>query len=630
MFLSNFCIQRPVFTIVINLILAILGLWAAQDLQLRQFPRLVLPSLTVVTAFPGAAAELVEREITAQLEEAIGAASGIDTMTSTSQQGLSSITVNFAAGTSPAEAASQVRAKVAEAQAKLPAGILAPVITQISTDGQPVLYLAFADAGLSAMTVTEFVRREMVPRLTAIPGVAQNQIIGERKYAMRLRLDPVRLAAFGVTVQDVSAALQQQNVETPGGQIRRPGEVIPVLVNTALSEPGAFRDMVLRRGEDGSIVRLSDVGDAVVGADQTSTSFRYGGKAAVAVGVVPQSGANPIEISHAVRALLPSLRAAAPPGMTIELAFDTAGPVEASVDAVLETVVIAVVLVLLVIVLFLGSLRSSLVALVTIPLSLISGFLFMKMLDFSINIFSLLAMVLAVGLVVDDAIVEVENVQRHVDAGMTPMAATFKGSNEVAFAVIATTITLASVFAPLGLAGGIAGQLFREFAFTLAITILISGFIARTLSPMMCGRLIAPKPQRGYIRYVDAGMARLTAFYGRVLRAALGHPWKSLLLGLLVVAATVAVAGRVPGSVSAGEDQAYVVLKFTGPSYGLARLSRAMDRARRGGRQATARGRRSAGHHRDALAERGARHRGVQAVERAPPQLGRDHRGGDA
>jgi multidrug efflux pump len=565
MWLSNFCIQRPIFTIVINVVLALLGLWAARELQIREFPRLVLPSVTVTTAFPGADPELVGRQVTAQLEASIGAVSGIDSMTSTSQQGISTITVNFVSGTDPATVVSDVRAKVNQVQPKLPPGTVSPVITQISTDGQPVLYLAFADAKLSEMAVTEFVRREMVPRLAAIPGVAQTQVIGERKYAIRLQLDPVSMAAHGITVQDVSTALAEQNVETPGGQIRRSEDAVSVIVDTTLDDLTQFSNMVLRRGKDGFNVRLSDIGKAVVNPDQTLTAFRYGGKNAIAVGLVPQSAANPLDISKAVRAMLPALRQAAPPEMTVELAFDTSVPIQASVDEVEQTILIAIGLVLLVIIFFLGSLGTSMIPLVTIPLSLVGTLLFIELLGFSINIFSLLAMVLAIGLVVDDAIVEVENVQRHVDAGMSPMDGAFLGSKEVAFAVIAMTITLASVFLPLGMAGGVVGQIFREFAFTLAISILLSGFIARTLSPMMCARLIGRKPEHGYLRRVEDAIEGIANYYRYLLEVMLDHRWVAVVLTFALIGGTAAFAGRIPAAMSAKEDLAYVILKLSGP-----------------------------------------------------------------
>jgi len=564
--LSNFCIQRPVFTIVINVILAILGLWALRDLQVRQFPSLVLPSVTITTLYPGADPALVERQISVPIEAAVGAVSGIDSMSSTSQAGLSTIQVNFTAGTNSSEAINQVRSKVSEAQAKLPTEIIAPVINQITTDGQPVLYLTFTDPTRTDMAVTQFVRREMLPRLTSIPGVSQGQIVGERLYAIRLQLDPVRMAAFGVTVQDVSNALAAQNINTPGGQFRRPDSSISVIVDTALNDVDEFENLILRTAKDGYNIRLKDVGRAVIGPDQTLTSFRFRGKSAIAVGLVPLSSANPIDISRAVHAMLPELQAVAPETMKLELAFDTSVPIEASVDEVAVTILIAIGLVLAVILFFLGSITTSMIPLVTIPLSLIGTLMFIDMLGFSINIFSLLAMVLAIGLVVDDAIVEVENVQRHVQAGMTAIDGSFLGSKEVGFAVIATTITLASVFAPMGMAGGVVGQIFREFAFTLAIAILLSGFIARTLSPMMCAYLIRPKPADGYAIKVDRALFRLTESYRGVLIVLLRHPWKTMLGTALITVAIFFAAGKVPASMSAQEDDAYVIIRFTAPT----------------------------------------------------------------
>ena len=526
----------------------------------------MLPSVTITTVYPGADPALVERQISVPIEAAVGAVSGIDSMSSTSQAGISTVQVNFMAGTDSSDAINQVRSKVSEAQAKLPAGIVAPVISQISTDGQPVLYLTFADPTRTDMAVTQFVRREMLPRLTSIPGVSQGQIVGERLYAIRLQLDPVRMAAFGVTVQDVSNALAAQNINTPGGQFHRPNSSINVVVDTALTNETAFENLILRTAKDGYNIRLKDIGRAVIGPDQTLTSFRFRGKSAIAVGLVPLSSANPIDISRAVHAMLPELQAVAPETMKLELAFDTSVPIEASVDEVAVTIFIAIGLVLVVILFFLGSITTSMIPLVTIPLSLIGTLMFIDMLGFSINIFSLLAMVLAIGLVVDDAIVEVENVQRHVQAGMTAIDGSFLGSKEVGFAVIATTITLASVFAPMGLAGGVVGQIFREFAFTLAIAILLSGFIARTLSPMMCAYLIKPKPANGYAIKVDHAMNRLTESYRGVLTVLLRHPWKTMLATLLITAAIFFVAGKVPASMSAQEDDAYLIVRFTAPT----------------------------------------------------------------
>ena len=566
MSVSSFCIQRPVFTIVINAIVVLVGLWSGLGMQVRQLPKMSMPNVSVSASLPGAAADLVEREITAQLEQALAAVPGVTAMTSTSQQGLSAVQLTFAESVDPQAAVSDVRAKVAGVQGLLPQGTTAPVVSQASSDAQPVLYLSVADAKRDAMEVTDTVRRVMVPLLATIPGVAQSQLIGERKYAIRIQLDPLRMAALGVTSDDVSRALATQNVDVPGGQLRSLNQVLPVLVGTALNRPDQFDQLVLRRGEDGFQVRIGDVGSAVVAASTAVNDIRFAGKTAVAVGIVPQSEANPLDIGRAVRALLPQLQAAAPAGTEVEIAFDTTIFLQASVDEVFKAVVTAVLLVLAVVVVFLGSARSSAIALLTIPISLIGAFAVMRGFGFSINIFTMLAMILAVGLVVDDAIVEVENVQRLIDDGLDPMQATFRGSEEIGFAVIATTITLASVFAPVGLAGGVVGQLFREFAFTLAATILLSGFVARTLSPMLCGRLIRAKPQRGWSRVVDRGLGWLARRYRTGLAAVLHARWLVGIAIILCIVGTGLVASGLSGELAPQEDDAYALLKFEGPT----------------------------------------------------------------
>lgn len=564
--LSNFCIRRPVFTIVINAIVVLLGLWALTTLQVRQLPDFVMANVSVDTVFPGAAPALVESQVTSPLEQALAAVPGVATMTSTSRQGLSSIQLTFAVGVAPQDAVGDVRAAMGQVLGLLPAGSLAPSVSQAASNAQPVLYISFSDQVRDAMEVTDTVRRTMLPMLANIAGVAQNQLIGDRKYAIRLRLNTLSMAAHGVTVDDVTNALSTQNVDVPGGQFRTQDQIISVLVSTALNRPEQFEQLVLRRGSDGFQIRIGDVATASVGPDTSANAIRYAGQTAVAVGVVPQSTANPLDIGKAVRAMLPALQAAAPPGMQVAIAFDTSIFVQASVDEVFKAVVVAVLLVLAVVVVFLGSVRTSIIALLTIPVSLIGAFLVMKMFGFSINIFSLLAMILAVGLVVDDAIVEVENVQRLVDGGMDPMEATFRGSEEVGFAVIATTITLASVFAPVGLVSGMVGQLFREFAFTLAATILISGFVARTLSPMLCGRLVRPKKPGGWAQKIDHLLEWMAGHYATLLRWLLRHRWVVGVLCALCIAGTASVAGRIPGEEAPVEDDAYALIQLQGPT----------------------------------------------------------------
>ncbi len=566
--ISNFCIQHPIFAFVINSLMMLVGLYALTGLQVRQFPTLVIPSVTVTTLFPGAGPEIVETQVTAVLEQAIGAISGIETLSSTTTQGQSLISINFAVGTDPFQASDDVRAKVAEVRGKMPTDALAPIVTATDVNSLAVLYLSFTDKTRSEMEVTELVQRAIVPQLATVPGVAQSQLVGDRKYAIQVELDPIRMAALGVTVHDVFAALSSQAADIPGGEIRRSNSRISVTVAAGLNRPQQFEDLVLRSsGTSGYIVRIGDVGRATVGPDlaAVTTAVSYSGQSAIAVGVVPQLGANPLAIAKAVKDKLPELRAALPAGLEVDVGFDTSIYIQSSITEVVETVFIAVLLVIGVVIVFLGSLRSSLIALVTIPLSLTGTLAFIYLVGFSINLFSLLAMILAIGLVVDDAIVEIENVQRHVDAGMSPTDASFKGSDEIGFAVIATTLTLASVFIPVGLMPGVAGQMFREFSFSLAAAVLISGFIARTLSPPMCALMIRPSSHNILARAVDASMAWLSEGYRRILLQALAHRW---LVGLLAVAAigvAVEAARHLQTEVAPPEDQGYIILQLTGP-----------------------------------------------------------------
>jgi multidrug efflux pump len=564
MLISDFCISRPAFAIVINLVLALLGVAGLQKLAIRQLPEIDTPTVSVITSYPGASPEQVERQVTTPIEEAVGSIPGIDQITSESRRDTSFVQVAFQFGQDAAAAANEMRAKVSGVLDQLPAGIQPPVVAQQSIDAVPIMFLAFSSASMSALEVSDLVRRRILPQLATVPGIAQSQLTGERRYAMRIELFPLNLAAFDITVEDVVNAVRQQNSEIPGGQIRTASTVTDVLASTTLAEPDAFADIVLK-SSNGSVVQLRDVGRIRVAPEDTTSSIRFNGRDAVAVGIVPQSTANPIEIAAAIRAMVPTLQQVLPAGIGIDVAFDASIYMQASVDEVYRTIAITVVLVILVVVLFLGSLRSSVITLVAIPLSLVGTGAFMYLAGFSLNIFTLLAVVLAIGLVVDDAIVEVENVQRHIDAGIDPIQASFLGSREIGFAVIATTLTLASVYAPVGLLGGQVGQLFREFAFTLAATIIISGFIARTLSPMMCSRILRPKSARSFGARVDRALGAASRRYGRLLQAALRHPWLALLVAAVVTGLGLAAAQRLPFELAPPEDQGYLMIRLEGP-----------------------------------------------------------------
>ncbi|GGB36047.1 acriflavin resistance protein [Tistrella bauzanensis] len=558
MLISDLCIQRPVFAIVINLILALLGIYALDHLSIRQLPAMDFPYVTITTVYPGAAAEQVERQLTTPIEQAVSGVPGVQQITSQSRAGMSLVQIQFRLGLDGLLLANEVRNKVAPLTDSLPPAARAPVVAQQSLDAQPIMFVTVASQTHDALEISDTANRLLLPRISALEGVAQALLLGERRYAIRLVLDPIRLASYGLTIGDVRAAVVAQNADVPGGEIRTRTDRTDVVVEGALATAAEFERLVVRP-EPGYLVRVSDIGRVEVGPESLDNAIRFDGQDVVAIGIVPQSTANPLDIAKLVKAELPALEAGLPGGFHLTIAFDSTVYIEASVHEVFETIIIAVGLVLGVVVLFLGSLRSSAIALVTIPLSLLGTLGMMAALDFSINTLTLMAVVLAIGLVVDDAIVEIENVQRHVDDGLDPFTASFLGSREIGFAVIATTLTLAAVFAPIGLVGGQIGMLFREFAFTLAGAVLVSGFIARTLSPMMCARLIGTRSERGYARRVERLSERVAVAYGRLLGWLLHHRW---IIVLAVVGALVfgyGQAGRLGFAFAPTEDQGYIL-----------------------------------------------------------------------
>ena len=565
MSVSDIFIRRPVFTIVLSLMIAIVGVLGLSRLSIRELPRFDVPYVSITTAYPGATPDLVERTLTAPLEQAIGAIGGIDTLVSSSTEGLSTIQVGFKVGTDPLAAVTQVRDKVGTLQAVLPRDALAPTVAQISMDAVPVLYIAVTDPGRNAMEITDFASRVIRPALASVDGVAAVQMLGERRYAVRIWLDPDHLAAHGVTATDVNDAILAQNLFVPSGTLERDGRRALVYADTSFSRPEQFARIVVRRLNDETLVLLEDVARVEVGPESEANSIRIDGRAGLAVGILPQSSANPLEVARGVRALLPMLRTLVPSGMEVAVIFDSSESIEIAVAEVAETIIVAVVLVTIVILCFLGSVRSALIVLVTIPLSLIGMVGFMYIAGYSINTFTLLAMVLSIGLVVDDAIVDVENVQRHIDEGSDPVTAAFVGSREIGFAIIATTLTLAAVYLPIGLVPGLVGSLFREFAFTLAVGVLLSGFVSRTLSPMMCSRMLRAKRPGGIAERLDVAFARLSAAYAVVLRAVLRRKALLMLASVAGVVAGVGAMTRLPSEFAPADDPGYVMLKFSAP-----------------------------------------------------------------
>ena len=559
MTLSELCIRRPVLATVMSLMIVLVGLVSYDRLTVREYPKIDEPVVTVETTYRGASAEIVESRITTPLEESLAGIEGIEVISSISRQERSQITLRFRVTRDPDGAANDVRDRVARVRAQLPAEIDEPVVRKVEADAQPIIYLAFSSDRHSPLEVTDIADRLVKTRLQTLPGVANVRIFGERRYSMRIWLDPVRLAAYGLTPADVEDALRRQNVEIPTGRLESGNREFNVVAETDLRSPAEFERLRIREVR-GYLVRLADVGRAEIGPEDERVVARFNGEAAVALGIIKQATANPLDVSAAVREAFPAVRALLPEGMRVEVGYDSSVFIDRAIRNVFRVIGEAVLFVLVVIFLFLRSVRATLIPLVTIPVSLIGAFAFMLALGFSINTLTLLAFVLAVGLVVDDAIVMLENIARYIEQGMEPIAAAIRGAREIGFAVVAMTITLAAVYVPIAFQTGRTGRLFVEFALTLAAAVIVSGFVALTLSPMMCSRLLTHEPKRGALyRFGERALDALTAGYRAALRAALGIRPVVFALALLLGGFSWVMLGLIRSELSPTEDRGIIV-----------------------------------------------------------------------
>lgn len=527
-------VRRPVLSTVLSLIVVLIGVVSYTRLTVREYPNIDEPVVSVRTNYPGASAEIIETQVTQILENSIAGIEGIETITSQSRQERSNISVRFRPDVDPDVAASDVRDRVGRVRGRLPEEIDEPIVAKVEADAQPILYMSLVGSRQTPLELTDFADRFITDRVQNVTGVAEVRILGERRYAMRVWLDRARLAAYDITVQEIEAALRSQNVEIPSGRIESASREFTVLSQTGLTTPEEFGRVVVR-DVNGFAVRLSDVARVELGAREERNAAFFEGSPSVTIGIVRQATANPLDVSAGVRAALPGISADLPDGMRLAVSYDTSIFIDRSIKAVYTTIAEAVLLVVVIIFLFLRSVRATLIPLVTIPVSLIGAFALMYAFGFTVNTLTLLAMVLAIGMVVDDAIVVLENVFRHVEEGMAPVAAAIKGINEIAFAVIAMTLTLVAVYAPMAFATGRTGKLFIEFALTLAGAVLVSGFVALTLTPMMCAKLLRRETNHGRIyNLLERGFQGMTSGYRRLLLAALRVRPVVVVLALLV------------------------------------------------------------------------------------------------
>ncbi|QBK05833.1 AcrB/AcrD/AcrF family protein [Hylemonella gracilis] len=516
--LAELSIRRPVFATVLSLLIVLIGAVSFSRLSVREYPKIDEPVVTVSTSYAGASAEVIESQVTKPLEDSIAGIDGVDVLTSISRPERSQITVRFKLEKDADAAAAEVRDRASRVRRRLPAEIDEPVIAKVEADASPVIWLAFTSESRSRLEINDLVNRIVKPRLQTVTGVADVSIYGERRYAMRVWLDPDRMAGYGLTTQEVEDAIRRSNLELPAGRIESQQREFSVTSLTDLARAEQFAAVVIK-SVNGFPVKLGDVAQVVEGPADERSTVRLNGLDAISAGVIRQATANPLDLSREVRAAIPRLQADLPSDISIDIANDNSVFIDRSVRNVYQTILEAVALVALVVFVFLRTLRASIIPIITIPVSLVGAFALMALAGFSINTLTLLALVLAIGLVVDDAIVMLENIYRHIEDGMDPFAAAIKGAREIGFAIIAMTLTLVAVYAPLAFTPGRTGRLFVEFALALAGAVLVSGFVALTLSPMMCSLLLRhnPKPNR-FDRGMERWLTALSDGYGRLLR----------------------------------------------------------------------------------------------------------------
>ncbi len=565
MHFTDLFIRRPVLSSVLSLLILLVGLRAIFALELRQYPETRDTVVSVTTLYPGASGELVKGFITTPLQQAIAEADGIDYLFARSTQGASVIEAHMELNYDPNAAVAEIQAKVASQRNVLPAEAEDPVIDSATGDPTALMYLAFYSDDMSASQITDYLLRVVQPKLQAVPGVAEAELIGNKTFAMRIWLDPARMAALGVSAADVQDVLADNNYLAGVGQTKGPYVSIDLRATTDVSNQRDFRKLVVR-GDGDTLVRMEDIAEASLGAEDYDSTSWYKGELAIYIGMHPAPGANPLTVAQRVRALMPEIRGQLPAGLKAHIPYDASVYIEDSIDEVFTTLAEAVLIVLVVIFLSLGSLRAALVPAVIVPLSLIGGAFLMLLMGFSINLLTLLAMVLAIGLVVDDAIVVVENVHRHIENGETRTEAALKGARELGLPIIAMTTTLVAVYAPIGFMGGLVGTLFTEFAFALAGAVLVSGVVALTLSPMLSAKALKPYGEPGrFERGTERFFTWLAERYQHFLHGVLDYVPVTVTFAVVVLASIYFMFVTTPEELAPTEDQSILFFQARAP-----------------------------------------------------------------
>jgi multidrug efflux pump len=558
-------IRRPVLATVVSLLIVLLGIQAFGKLVIRQYPQMENALITVTTAYPGANAETIQGYITQPLQQSLASAEGIDYMTSSSQQNLSTISIYARIGANSDRLFTELLAKANEVKNQLPQDAEDPVLSKEAADASALMYVSFYSDELSNPQITDYLSRVIQPKLATLPGMAEAQILGNQVFAMRLWLDPVKMAAYGVTASDLNDAVRKYNFLSAAGEVKGEYVVTSINASTDLKSADAFAAIPVKTMGD-SRVLVRDIARVEMGAANYDSISSFDGVPSVYIAIKGTPSANPLDVIKNVRAALPELEAQLPPNLKVAIAYDATEFIQASIDEVVKTLGEAVLIVIVVVFLFLGAFRSVLIPVVTIPLSMVGVLFFMQLMGYSINLLTLLAMVLAIGLVVDDAIVVVENIHRHIEEGKTPFDAAIEGAREIAVPVISMTITLAAVYAPIGFLEGLTGALFKEFALTLAGAVIISGIVALTLSPMMCAKLLRHEENpSGLAHRLDQIFDTLKRRYQKALHSTLDTRPVVVVFGLIVMALIPALLSFSKNELAPDEDQGIVFMMTQSP-----------------------------------------------------------------
>ncbi|ABK47892.1 MULTISPECIES: efflux RND transporter permease subunit [Shewanella] len=566
MILTDLSVKRPVFASVISLLLVAFGLVAFDKLPLREYPNIDPPIVSIETNYRGASAAVVESRITQLIEDRISGVEGIRHVSSSSSDGRSQVTLEFDISRNIEDAANDVRDRISGLLDNLPEEADPPEVQKANGGDEVIMWLNLVSDQMTTLELTDYTRRYLSDRLSVVDGVSMIRIGGGKVYAMRVWLDRQALASRSLTVADVEAALRAENVELPAGSLESKERHFTVRLERSYRTAEDFANLVISQGEDGYLVKLGDVAKVEIGSEEERIMFRGNKEAMIGLGVSKQSTANTLEVARAVNALVDKINPTLPAGMSIKRSYDSSVFIEASIKEVYQTLFTAMVLVIIVIYLFLGSVRAMLIPAITVPVSLLGTFIVLYALGYTINLLTLLAMILAIGMVVDDAIVMLENIHRRIEEGDSPLKAAFLGAREVAFAVIATTLVLVAVFMPITFLEGDLGKLFKEFAVAMSAAVIFSSIVALTLSPMMCSKLLKPASQDSWlVRKVDSIMTGISRGYQNSLEKAMARPVLMSILVLIALGSSVLLAQKVPQEFAPQEDRGSLFLMVNGP-----------------------------------------------------------------